>query len=89
MKLQVMTFVVLSSVLLVATPAASAKTVKYKGEQIGAKETCKDKDPAMPVQKCIKKFAETFCKDKGHKSYIAANWETTKGYANPTSIYCK
>lgn len=85
-----MTFIIVSSVFLAATTPVSAKSVKYKAEQIGATKTCRDNDPAMPVKTCIKKFAEKFCQGKGHKTYVMANWASSgNGYTDPSLIYCK
>ena len=80
---------VLTLLLAFALPS-QAKSTKYDAAAIGASKTCRNDDAANPVSKCIKTFAEKFCKDKGHKSYVAANWASAKdGYSNPNLIYCK
>jgi hypothetical protein len=90
MKLQTVACLVVASVLLATAAPSSAKSVKYTSKQIGAEKTCRNDDAVMPVAKCMKKFGEQFCKDKGHKTYIAVNWSSSvKGYSDPTSIYCK
>lgn len=81
--------IVLSSALLATTPSG-AKATKYTSSEIGASKTCKQKDAAMPVEDCMKKFGDTFCKAKGHKTHIMVNWSSSgDGYANPDLIYCK
>jgi hypothetical protein len=78
------------AVSLVAAAPAAAKSHKYTSEIIGAQKTCKSGDPSAPVDKCIKAFADKFCKDKGHKTYVMANWKSSgNGYSDPTLIYCK
>ncbi len=82
--------VMVPTLLLALSLPSFAKSTKYEAEAIAASKTCRNDDAANPVSKCIKAFAEKFCKDKGHKSYVAANWATTKdGYSNPNLIYCK
>ena len=67
-----------------------AKSTKYTSEEIGAEKTCRNDDPATPVDKCMKKFGEKFCDDKGHKSYLMINWSSSdNGYSDPDLIYCK
>lgn len=85
-----LTLALFAAVCLVAAAPAIAKSHKYTSDMIGAKKTCKSGDPSTPVDKCIKAFADKFCKDKGHKTYVMANWSSSgNGYTDPTLIYCK
>lgn len=89
MKLYTVAYVVVASFLLATAAPALAKNVKYKSKQIGAEKTCRNDDKVTPVAKCMQKFGDKFCKEKGHRSRVMVSWESVAdGYSNPTVIYC-
>ena len=93
MKKSNKTWAILASFLLaMAMPSlAQAKkaTKKFSSEEIGAQKTCRKDDSAVPVHKCMKKFAKEFCVSKGYKDSKAVQWSSSgDGYSDPVEIYC-